>query len=188
MRKRAEDVAETRRRIVDAAVRLHGTVGPGRTTIAGIAAEAEVTRLTVYRHFPDDEALFAACSAEWLGRQALPDPQRWQQIADPAERLRTGLADIYRFYRDGQELLRLVERDREDMPESQRRDLADQDREFRDVLLEPFDSEDGLRLRAAIGHAVSFPTWESLCVRQGLSNRQAVEVMTALVLAVGGGV
>ncbi len=103
--------------------------------------------------------------------------------------MRTGLADIYRFYRDGQEMLRLVERDREEMPESQRRDLAEQDRQFRDVLLEPFDSEGGprRRLRAVIGHAVSFPTWESLCVRQGLSNRQAVEVVQVLVLAVGGG-
>ena len=54
MRKRAEQVDQTHQRIVEAAVHLHGTVGPAATTIAGIAEQAGVTRLTVYRHFPDE--------------------------------------------------------------------------------------------------------------------------------------
>jgi hypothetical protein len=40
------------------------------------------------------------------------------------------------------------------------------------------------RLRGALGHALSFPTWRSLCIEQGLSDREAVSMMTALVLAV----
>ena len=72
MRKRADDVAATRQRIVEAAVRLHGTIGPAATTISALAEEAGVTRLTVYRHFPDDLALFTACSAHWAAGQICP--------------------------------------------------------------------------------------------------------------------
>src|SRR5918999_188498 len=74
MSRRAEGVAETRQRIVEATVELHGTVGPAASTIAAIAERAGVTRLTVYRHFPDDEALWAACSGHWLSQQDPPDP------------------------------------------------------------------------------------------------------------------
>src|SRR5262245_53973304 len=62
MQRRAEQVDQTRQRIIDATVQLHGTIGPAATTIAGIAEAAGVTRLTVYRHFPDEATLFEACS------------------------------------------------------------------------------------------------------------------------------
>ena len=84
MSKRTEQIGGTRQRIVDAAVALHGSVGPARTTIAGIAEKAGVTRLTVYRHFADDEALFSACSAHWLSQQQRPDPAEWSRENDPA--------------------------------------------------------------------------------------------------------
>ena len=54
MRARQEAVDETRLRITEATMRLHETVGPAATTVSAIAEEAGVTRLTVYRHFPDD--------------------------------------------------------------------------------------------------------------------------------------
>jgi AcrR family transcriptional regulator len=189
MRKRAEDVEATRRRIVDAAVRLHGTVGPAATSIAAIAAEAGVTRLTVYRHFPDDEALFGACTMHWLSQQVPPDPAAWTAVADPEERLRVALTDLYRFYRDGEAMLTLSHRDREAMPEGQRRRLAERDRYWRDLLVEPFRTRGARRRRvtAVIGHAIAFPTWRSLCAEQGLSNPEAVEAMTTLALAVSAG-
>jgi AcrR family transcriptional regulator len=189
MRKRADDAARTRQRIVEATVELHGTVGPAATTIAGIAERAGVTRLTVYRHFPDDEALFDACSAHWFGQQVLPDPGRWCEIADPGERLRVGLADLYRFYRDGEPMLRLVYRDKAAIPESHRKRLDKTHAWRRDVLSEPFQVAGALRsrVRAVIGHAVSFSTWWSLCVDEGLTNRDAVEAMVALVCAVAEG-
>ena len=180
MRKRADDVATTRQRIIEATVRLHGIVGPAGTTVAGIAEEAEVTRLTVYRHFPDDETLFSACSAHWFSQQRRPEPDHWREIADPAERLRTGLADLYRFYRDGQPMLRLIHRDRAGLPAVHRQRLDDTDARHREVLLEPFPSGDH-RLCALIGHAVSFWTWYSLCVDQHLSNDDAVDAMVGLI-------
>jgi AcrR family transcriptional regulator len=93
MRRRAERADQARQRIVEATVAMHGSVGPAATTIAAIAEKAGVTRLTVYRHFPDDDALFGACSTHWIAQQQLPDPGAWSQIGDPAARLRAGLAD-----------------------------------------------------------------------------------------------
>jgi len=57
MRARQENVDQTRLRITEATVRLHEEVGPAATTVSAVADRAGVTRLTVYRHFPDDEAL-----------------------------------------------------------------------------------------------------------------------------------
>jgi AcrR family transcriptional regulator len=183
MRKRAEQVDETRQRIVEAAVRLHGTVGPAATTIAGIAAEAGVTRLTVYRHFADDEALYAACSARWLSRQQLPEPDRWLRVANPADRLRAGLADLYRFYRQGEGMLTRLYRDKAALPETVRAGIETDDLNYREVMLEPFAAtgERRRRLRAVIGHSAAFATWRSLCIDNDLSDREAITAMTTLV-------
>jgi AcrR family transcriptional regulator len=185
MRRRAEQVDQTRQRIVEATVALHGSVGPAATTIAAIAEAAGVTRLTVYRHFPDEAALFGACSVHWLSRQQLPDPDAWSRTGDPAGRLRAGLADLYRFYRAGAGTLANVYRDFAALPEAQQQFLRDQDSRFRRVLAEPFPAAPGQRqrLRALIGHATSFWTWHSLCVNEGLSGQEAVEVMAGMVLA-----
>ena len=59
---RAAQEEATRARIVEAAIALHGTVGPARTTVSAIAENAGVRRATVYRHFPDERALFLGCS------------------------------------------------------------------------------------------------------------------------------
>ena len=186
MRRRAEHVDQTRQRIVEATVELHGSVGPAATTIAAIAEAAGVTRLTVYRHFPDDAALFAACSAHWISRQQLPDPGAWSRIGDPAARLRVGLADLYRFFRAGSGMQPSIYRDHAALPEEHQQALRDQDALFRDVLTAPFGSADHehRRLRAVIGHAISFWTWRSLCLDHGLTDTEAVNVMTGMVLAI----
>src|ERR671912_618669 len=98
--KRAELEAQTRDRITEAAVRLHGTVGPARTTISAIARDAGVQRATVYRHFPTPEDLFAACSARFWAQHPPPDPAAWAKIEDPDERLAVALRELYRLYRD----------------------------------------------------------------------------------------
>jgi len=185
MRRRAEQVGQTRQRIVDAAVTLHGSVGPAATTIAAIADLAKVTRLTVYRHFPDETALFNACSSHWLSQQQPPDPGAWAQIGDPAGRLRAGLADLYRFYRAGAEMLARLYRDFAALPEQHQQRLQDQADRYCDLLAAPFGGDSGQRrlVRAVIGHAVSFRTWHSLCIGQGLSGQEVVEIMTSAVLA-----
>jgi len=182
MRKRADQMDGTRQRIVEATTRLHATVGPALTTIAGIAEQAGVTRLTVYKHFPDEVDLYDACSAHWRSNQQLPDPAAWLKVSDPCARLRLGLSDTYRFYRDGADMLLRIYRDKDVLPEGLRQSLQERDGYFRDVLLEPFSDRRGDQtLRALIGHAVSFWTWHSLCRQNGLSEDAAVESMVALV-------
>jgi AcrR family transcriptional regulator len=144
--------------------------------------------LTVYRHFPDDAALFAACSAHWMSGQTPPDPAAWAAIAEPGRRLQVGLADLYRFYRNGQPMLTNIYRDKASLPTAHRTGLDARDEQFREVLLAPFAGPAPRRrqLSALIGHAASFWTWRSLCADHGLSNAQAIRAMTALVLAHAG--
>ena len=185
MVRRAEQVDETRQRIVEASVALHGSIGFAATTIAAIAEKAGVTRLTVYRHFPDEAALFNACSAHWLAQQQLPDPGTWAQIGDPAGRLRAGLADLYRYYRAGADMLAQVYRDFTALPPELQRGWREETGHWGDVLVAPFGGDPGRRrlTRAVIGHAAAFGTWHSLCAEQGLTDQEAVDVMTSAVLA-----
>lgn len=183
MGRRAEQVGDTRQRIVEAAVTLHGTVGPAAASIVSIAERAGVTRATVYRHFPDDEALFTACSAHWRAGQQLPDPTAWVSLPDAADRLRAGLNDLYRFYRDGQTMLFCINRDLAVVPQAIRDDLTARDRSLRDLFASAFpEPKRSSALLGALAHAVSFWTWHSLCIEQQLDNSIAVELMCCLAL------
>jgi AcrR family transcriptional regulator len=113
LKQRAEQVEETRRRIVEAAVALHLSRGPAATSITEIARRAGVQRRTVYNHFPDDETLFAACSAHWRARHPAPDPGAWTD-------LRQGLRQLYGWYRETEPMTANVLRDAEVMPSLQR--------------------------------------------------------------------
>src|SRR3954466_14092231 len=98
MKRRAELEEQTRRRITESAVALHEELGPAQTSISAIAERAGVRRSTVYRHFPDEDALFDACSSHWRAANPPPDPRTWSSSEDPAERMRTALRELYAFY------------------------------------------------------------------------------------------
>jgi AcrR family transcriptional regulator len=183
--KRADEEQRTRARIVDAAEALHGSVGPAHASISAIAERAGVTRATVYRHFPDDESLFLACSAQWLSRQRLPDPEAWSAVTDPVVRLRVGLADLYRYFRAGHEMLANIERDAAVVPERVRGVRLAGERLWRETLLRDLPGERRATVRAAVAHATAFSTWRSLCLDQGLSDRSAVGLMAGMVVAAG---
>src|SRR5918912_637405 len=68
-----------------------------RITESAIAERAGVRRSTVYRHFPDEETLFAACSSHWRAANPPPDPRAWAAIDDPAARTETALPELYAF-------------------------------------------------------------------------------------------
>ena len=179
--RRAENEWRTRERIVDAAEYLHGSVGPGRTTVSAVADRAGVTRATVYRHFADEESLFVACSRQWLSRQELPEPDAWGRIEDPIERLRFGLLDIYGFYRRGEQLMAHIHRDVDAVPAVVVMARRSREQRWLDTLLAPQPGRRRKAVRAAVAHAMSFATWQSLCRAQGLSDRSAVELMVGMV-------
>ena len=116
MQQRAKLQEGTRLRITESAVELHGTLGPSRTSMSAVAARAGVRRSTLYRHFPDEAALFEACTAHWLGANPRPDLERWAAIADPDARLRLALGDLYAYYRRTEGMLAVVLRDEGTMP------------------------------------------------------------------------
>jgi AcrR family transcriptional regulator len=189
-RRRAEQEQRTRERITEAAVRLHGTLGPARTTVSGVAREAGVQRATVYRHFPDEVTLFAACSAHYWATNPMPDPGAWSSISDPEARLRHALGEMYAFFRRTEGMLEKTSRDAP-LVDAMVRPVA----EFRRYLNAAAAAiiagrrergEARRRVQAAVGHAVSFPTWQSLVRQQGLEDTEAVAVMAALVESAGG--
>jgi AcrR family transcriptional regulator len=188
-KKRAELEAETRRRITESAVELHGSVGPSRTSMSAVAERAGVRRSTLYRHFPDEAALFEACSSHWAARNPPPDLTAWPAIDDPDERLRTALEELYAFWRRTERMIANMLRD-EATNEIVRRHFAAHRAYLdaaRDVLVTGRRERGGARskVRAAIGHALDFATWRSLVREQRLGNSQAVDLMCAMVAAAG---
>lgn len=180
LKERARRQAETRQRIVEAAVALHTSVGPARTTISAIAERAGVERHTVYAHFPDEQTLFRACSMHWRGQHPRPDPRRWLEHDVPEQRLRGVLTDLYAWYENVESELEVILRDAPVVP-ANAEVLADTDeaaRTLADDLARGWPRRRAVR--AAIGHALEFETWRSLARRQGLSRKHAVDAMLRL--------
>jgi AcrR family transcriptional regulator len=187
MKRRAEQEQQTRLRITESAVDLHGSVGPARTTMSAVAERAGVRRSTVYRHFPDETALFGACSAHWLAANPPPDVEAWGRVSDPRERLELALAQLYAYYRGAGAMLDKLLRDAPTVP------VVDQLMgAFRELLSAAADilmRGRGLRgrarsrARAAVGHALAFGTWQQLTLAEGLDDSAAVELMSRLVAA-----
>src|SRR5579884_232198 len=185
LKKRAERLEETRRRITDATIDLHRTVGPAATRISEVARRAGVQRVTVYSHFPDDASLFAACSAHWRSLHPAPDPSAWATIAEPHERVLIVLRDLYGWYRETEPMTANVLRDMESLPALRRvidEGLGSYLDAVRSLLAEPFRARGRRRARiaAAIDAATSFHLWRALAP---LGDAEAARVATALVEA-----
>jgi AcrR family transcriptional regulator len=188
-KKRAELEQETRRRITESAVELHGTVGPSRTSMSAVAELAGVRRSTLYRHFPDEAALFEACSGHWMAENPPPDISAWVSVDDPDQRLRTALEELYAYWRRTEPMMENLLRD-EALSETVRRSFR-AFRQFMAAAVEILLAGRGVRGRArkrtlaAIGHALDFTTWQSLTRDQGLDDPDAIGLMLGLVEAAG---
>ena len=183
--RRAEASAETRRRIVDAAIQLHTSVGPATTTVSAVADLAGVERLTVYRHFPDEKDLFDACVSHGWERFPPPDYEAWARIEDPEQRLRTGLTELYAYYGGIGDALVVIVRDFPRVPTlaALNAPYFAKWAEMRDVLARGWRRRGRRRraLVAAIVHSLDLSTWESLVRRQRLSDADAIELLVRLV-------
>jgi AcrR family transcriptional regulator len=182
LKRRAENQAETRRRIVEAAVELHSTIGPSATTVSMIAEKAGVQRHTLYKHFPDERAMAMACSGLTEERDALPDAEPWRAIADPAARLRAGLCAIYDWYERNESLLACVLRDAEThelIREISALRYAPGIAKWREILGAGLDQKQ----RAMLALAVSFHTWRTLRREAALGQEEAVAVIAGALMA-----
>jgi AcrR family transcriptional regulator len=169
----------TRSRITQAALELHGTIGPAATTMSAVADKAGVTRATLYRHFPTEAALFTACTTEWRVANPPPEPTAWVAIGEPRTRTMTALESLYGWYRSTEQMRSNLLRDVDSLPEGMRARISSSPRAVVDILDSAWPGPSRLR-RAAIGHAVGFETWRSLA-REGLTDDQAARLMTKLV-------
>ena len=187
LKRRADEMARTRRRIAEAAVDLHGTVGPARTTLSAVAELAGVQRHTVYRHFPTEADLFGACSAHWIAANPLPDLDSWRTISDPHRRLATALDELYAYYERTEPMLSNVLRDAE-LVEALRPSLAPMQAflgETAEIMTAGWGARGRRRqvLRHAIAHAIDFHTWRSLATGGNITRTEAIDLVIALVEA-----
>ena len=184
MRKRAASREETREKIVEATMRLHEEIGPRATTISAIAERAGVQRLTVYRHFPDETAVFQACTQHWLSLHPPPDPAGWQALNDPRDRLRAALEAFYTYYRGTRAMWVASHRDVADVPALQgpMAAFAAHVTGIADDLARSLAPPKGRAapVRTTLRHALAFLSWESLA-REGLADRKMADLVLAWV-------
>jgi AcrR family transcriptional regulator len=184
LKRRAERQARTRNRIIGAAIELHAG---GPASITAIAARAGVGRVTVYRHFPDEDSLIIACTSTVFEAKPVPDPDGWSDVDDPEVRLRVALYRLYAYYAELADLLASAFANMAAHP-----GLATAFAPFEAALERvreslrapwPVDTSSGSLMAGVIGHATAFATWQSLTTDQGLTTTQAIEVMARLVSA-----
>jgi AcrR family transcriptional regulator len=176
LKRRAEQQAETRRRIVEAAVDLHSTLGPALTTFSMVAERAGVQRHTLYAHFPDERSLQLACSGLTMERDPLPDAEPWRAIANQRERLHAGLRELYRWYERNAELAGCVLRDAEHHALT-REIVAMRFGPHIAAYSEVLGARLKPRQRAMLHLALSFFTWRTLVHDGGLKGPVAIDAM-----------
>lgn len=181
---RAQSELKTRERIVEATVELHGSVGPAKTTISEIAKRAGVQRLTVYRHFPSEKALFAACSGHYMAQNPLPDLAEFAAMSDPGKRLKAALSALYAYFRRNQTMLALVLRDATVMPSMKpsMRAIENYFGELHNLLMANRQgAREKTRHAAALtALAISFHTWQELS-KAGLTDEEAAMLMAGAI-------
>jgi AcrR family transcriptional regulator len=180
LKRRAEQQDKTRQRIVDATIELHQSIGAAQTTISEIAKRAGVGRVTVYRHFPDEDALYAACSGHYFSQHPFPNVEKWALIHDPHQRLREALRESYAWHDENEEMIAMALAEARNLP------IMTPYHHFWDTAAETLTTAWRLRgrkranLKAAIAVALSFDTYRTLTREQHLTNEQAIELMTRL--------
>lgn len=188
LKKRATRQRETHDRIAAATAALHSEVGPARTTISAVAERAGVERLTVYRHFPTERELLAACQEHFLAAHPVPDLAAWRAIADPVTRLRVALGELFARNDATEGMTVNVLRDSAVLPElaAQLEGLRNYERAAVAVLAAgwPVPAGQARCFDALLGHTIAFETWRSLVRRQGLTNEDAVELLTRMICCV----
>lgn len=120
MANRAAAVEETRRRIVEASVRLHARRGTAGTTWDDIAAAAGVSRATVYHHFSSLDELVPACAQAAFDMIEVPTREeasaRFAELGSPSARLAHFIRESCRCYAAGAGWLRAAWRERDLVP------------------------------------------------------------------------
>jgi AcrR family transcriptional regulator len=185
LKARADQVADTSARIVQAIMELHEEVGPRNTTVSAIADRAGVERLTVYRHFKDEASMFAACSHRYMELNPPPDPTSWADEPEPARRVRRGLEEVYAFFGRTSPMFEKIYRDvGEHSALANIMDGFDGHlRKLADALASAWPGgKEAVRRQVILRHAAKFATWQSLQT-EGVDDRQKIELIMQWICA-----
>ena len=105
MKRRARSEERTRQRIVEATVDLHAEHGIVATRPAEIAARADVSVSTLYKHFPSRGSLVEACTSHAATLVPAPDPGDVKSIPEPHRRIASMVRALFDFYAAREALL-----------------------------------------------------------------------------------
>jgi AcrR family transcriptional regulator len=186
MTRRASSVAQTRRRIVDATLELHGEQGIAATSWDDIAARAGVGVGTVYRHFPSLDELIPACGEITRHVVALPDPQGVASLFDgvdaPVERIERLVREAFAIYERGAPQLRAIRSEPDVHP-----NVAEAGEEVEAALTALVDaavapSKITPAERALVRAMIDLGTWQALH-DQGLGPAEAVDAVSQMLAA-----
>lgn len=179
LRERAKSQQETRQKIVEATMQLHEEIGPRATTISAIAERSGVQRLTVYRHFSDETAVFQACTSHWLSLNPPPDPGGWAGIADARARFHAAMTAFYGYFARTRRMWTVSYRDVSHVPALQgpMAGFGGFLDSVRADLIGAFgDSPNADHIAPTIRHALRFQTWSDL-EDQGLDDTAKVDLV-----------
>src|SRR5712691_8854800 len=180
MSRRADSAEATHRRIVDACFALHLQKGVAGTTLRDIAVRADVGIGTLYHHFATYEDVVGACGVHAMSLMKPPQPDIFDGVDRPDERIRTLVRELFDSYRR--------------MPSfgpirSERRQFAVLERAFtheertRRALIAAAlrGARAGARLRALAFSLLDFDVYESLRAC-GVDHDAAVEEISSVLL------
>ena len=185
---RLQSQAELKSRIAAAAARLHAEKGPLGTSWADIARAAGVSLPTVYKHFPDFEALIPACTghaAQLAPAFPLERLMASSDLAEAAHLLAEACDELNAYY---EPWLAWGESTRiEPLARQQAQVSAEFTGLCRQVLGRHLPDSAGLAEMAAQWQALlAFAFWHALVRRHGLSRAAARRHIAHLLLAVTG--
>jgi AcrR family transcriptional regulator len=181
MTRRAAANAETRRRIVDAAITLHAEKGILGTSWPDIAKRADVALGTVYRHFPGLDQLVPACTSENAVRMKPPAVGILVGLTRPEERIGRFVGELFAFYGRSAPWTPRAGVDRQQLP------ILDTILSRREAGLRALVEETLgplRRRRHALDAALAltdFGVWRSL-TRSGLSTQGAARLITEILI------
>jgi AcrR family transcriptional regulator len=168
---RAEQMEQTRLRILQAVTEVIADPGSEEVTIPLVARRARVSLRTVYRYFPTREALFDAWS-EWMDQTLQIQLHSYPQ---QAERLPSFARALYRSYDESGALVRAM------LSSSAGRALRERSRrrrqrEFKRAMGEltaGLGQRQRARALAVVYLLVSAPAWQAMRDQWGLDGEEA---------------
>lgn len=186
MTARAQQVADSRQRIVAAAMELQAVKGAIGTNWDDIAERAGVATATVYRHFPTLEELIPACADSVFKVSGLPTPDQAARIFDglsrPIERIERLVINTCDCYGRASGWLKAARGEQDLVPAMGRAVQIHQEGLrilIRAALTGRRVSHETERILSAL---IDFPFWRSL-IDAGMSKREATAVVVRMVNA-----